>query len=97
VTGFQPPGAVDFQQTIPVRQLRATVEVHIHYSIEAANPPTGELTEVTRRLALDAVMPAVTRPFWPLVTAAFDKENTRTLAALRRYAEAQSAGPGLAG
>jgi hypothetical protein len=34
VTGFQPPGSLDFHHTIQVRQLRATVDVHIHYSFE---------------------------------------------------------------
>jgi hypothetical protein len=97
VTGFQPPGAVDFQHTIRVRQLRATVEVHIHYAIEAWDPPTGQPAEVTRWLVLDAMMPAATRPLWSLVTSAFDKENTRTMAALKHYAEAQSDGPGLTG
>ena len=32
VTGFQPPGSLDFHHTITVTQLRATVDVHIHYS-----------------------------------------------------------------
>src|SRR5918992_4602122 len=32
VTGFQPPGSLDFHHTIQVRQVRATVGVHIHYS-----------------------------------------------------------------
>jgi hypothetical protein len=31
VTGFQRPGSIDFHHTIHVRQLRATVDVHIHY------------------------------------------------------------------
>jgi hypothetical protein len=35
-------------------------------------------------------MPVVFRPLRPLVTASFDKENVRTMAALKRYAEAQS-------
>jgi hypothetical protein len=34
VTGFQPPGSLDFHHTIQVSQLRATVDVHIHYSLE---------------------------------------------------------------
>jgi hypothetical protein len=86
VTGFQPPGALDFQHTIRVAQLRATVDVHIHYSLEAADGGTA----VTRWLVLDVTMPAVFRPLRPLVTASFDKENVRTMAALKRYAEARS-------
>jgi hypothetical protein len=34
VTGFQPPGSLDFHHTIEVSQLKATVDVHIHYSFE---------------------------------------------------------------
>ena len=86
VTGFQPPGAVDFHHTIHVRQLAATIDVHIHYSIEAG----AGGTVVTRWLVLDVTMPVVFRALRPLVTASFDKENTRTMAALKRYAEAQS-------
>ena len=40
VTGFQPPGSIDFHHTIRVSQLRATVDVHIHYSLEPDNGGT---------------------------------------------------------
>jgi hypothetical protein len=86
VTGFQPPGSVDFHHTIHVRQLLATVDVHIHYSLEAED--AGTL--VTRWLVLDVSMPVLFRPLRPLVTASFDKENVRTMAALRQYAEEHS-------
>ena len=86
VTGFQPPGSMDFQHTIHVRQLAATIDVHIHYSIE----PQDGASAVSRWLVLDVRMPLVFRPLRPLVTASFDKENLRTMAALKRYAEAQS-------
>ena len=89
VTGFQPPGSLDFQHTIGVPQLRATVDVHIHYSLEQHD----ESTQVSRWLVLDITMPAVLRPLRRLITAAFDKENVRTIAALRRYAEAQPPSP----
>jgi uncharacterized protein YndB with AHSA1/START domain len=86
VTGFRPPGSVDFHHTIPVRELAATVDVHIHYSLEAADGGTV----VTRWLVLDVTMPLVLRPLRPLVTASFDKENGRTMAALKEYAESHS-------
>jgi hypothetical protein len=89
VTGFQPPGSIDFHHTISVRQLRATVDVHIHYSLE----PDDNATGVTRWLVLDIAMPAVLRPLRRLITASFDKENVRTMAAVRQYAEAHAAGP----
>jgi hypothetical protein len=93
VTAFQPPGSVDFHHMIHVSQLRATVDVHIHYSLEQQD---GE-TVVSRWLVLDVTMPFVFRPLRPLVTASFDKENVRTMAALKRYAEAQSSVGGQAG
>jgi hypothetical protein len=36
-------------------------------------------------------MPAVLRPLRRLITAAFDNENVRTIAALKQYAEAHTA------
>jgi hypothetical protein len=84
VVGFQPPGSVDFHHTISARQLRATVDTHIHYSFE----PTGAGTRVTRWLLLAIDMPLVLRPLRRLIISAFDKENVRTMAALATYAEA---------
>ena len=86
VTGFQPPGSVDFHHTIHVSQLRATVDVHIHYSLAAEDGRT----QVIRWLVLDVAMPVVLRPLRALITSAFDKENARTMAALKHYAEAHS-------
>jgi hypothetical protein len=86
VTGFQPPGSIDFRHTIKVRPLRATVDVHIHYSFE----PAGHATLVTRWLVLDFAMPMVFRPLRPAITARFNQENQRTMAAVKRYAEAQA-------
>ena len=91
VTGFHPPGSLDFHHTIAVKQLRGTVEVHIHYSLE---PEDGgrERTRVGRWLVLDVAMPLVFRPLRPLVIRAFDQENERTLAALQAYAETRPGG-----
>ena len=85
MTGFQPPGSVDFHHTIHVTQLRATIDVHIHYSLEA-----DDGTTVSRWLVLDIAMPAIFRPLRPLITRSFDKENVRTMAALKGYAQARS-------
>ena len=84
VTGDQPPGSIHFHHTIRVSQLRATVEVHIHYSFEKM---TG-LPKVIRWLVLDIAMPIVLRPLKTPITSTFDKENARTLAAVKEYAEA---------
>jgi hypothetical protein len=86
VTGFQPPGALDFQHTIHAKPLAATIDVRIHYSLEQQD---GE-TVVSRWLVLDVKMPLVLRPLRPLVTASFDQENLRTMAALKQYAEARA-------
>jgi hypothetical protein len=92
VTGFQPPGSLDFHHTIDVRQLRATVDVHIHYSFEPQDGDPGR-TELKRWLVLDIAMPVILRPLRRFVVSAFDGENVRTLAAVKRYAENH---PGLA-
>ncbi len=85
VTGFQRPGSVDFHHTIAIRQLHATIDVHIHYSLE----PEDASTVVTRWLVLDISIPAAFRPLRPVITARFDKENLRTMTAVRQYAEAR--------
>lgn len=41
VTGFQPPGSIDIHHTISAAQLRATVDVHVHYSLEPGDNATG--------------------------------------------------------
>jgi hypothetical protein len=86
VTGFQPPGSLDFQHTINVGQLMASIDVHIHYCLESRDG----VTAVSRWLVLDITMPAVFRPVQPLITSRFDKENQRTMEALKEYAEAHS-------
>jgi hypothetical protein len=88
VTGFQPPGSLDFHHTIEVSQLRATVDVQIHYSFE----PGDGGTQVTRWLVLDITMPIFSIPLRWLIIRSFDKENVRTIAAVKKYAEAHPAG-----
>jgi uncharacterized protein YndB with AHSA1/START domain len=88
VTGFQPPGSLDFHHTIQVSQLRATVETHIHYSFE---PEPGG-TEITRWLVLDITMPILFGPLRALIIKSFDDENIRTMAAAKQYAEAHPSG-----
>src|ERR1700722_16271685 len=84
VTGFQPPGSLDFHHTIAVSQLRATVDVHIHYSFE----PDQAGTRVSRWLVLDVAMPTLLPPLRRLIVSRFDKENVRTMDAVKKYAEA---------
>jgi hypothetical protein len=91
VTGYQAPGSLDFRHTIDVRPLRATVDVHIHYSLEAADG-AGDATRVGRLLVLDIRMPVATRPLRGLITASFDRENARTMAALTAYGQSHGSG-----
>ena len=88
VTGFQPPGSLDFRHTIHVSQLRATIDVQIHYSLEREPAPESARTKVSRWLVLDISMPALFRPLKTVITGRFDRENVRTMAALKAYAEA---------
>ena len=80
---------MDFHHTIAVRQLKATVDVHIHYSFE---PEDGDerQTRVTRWLVLDIAMPIAMRPLRRFIVSSFDRENVRTIAAAKRYADAHS-------
>jgi hypothetical protein len=59
--------------------------VHIHYSFE----PDDAGTLLTRWLILDFRMPIAFRPLRAAVTSRFDKENLRTMAAVKEYAEAE--------
>ena len=88
VTGFQPPGSIDFHHVIHIGQLRAIVDVHIHYSFESDR----QSTLVNRWLVLDIAMPAILRPLRRLITKSFEKENVRTMDAVKKYAEAHPEG-----
>jgi hypothetical protein len=60
--------------------------VRIHYSFE----PVNAGTQVSRWLVLDIKMPAIARPLRRLIISSFDKENLRTMAAVKKYAEAHT-------
>ena len=83
VIGFAPPKSLDFHHTIKVPVALATVEAYIHYSFESH----GDQTDLTRWLVLDISMPFFTRPLRGVITRTFDRENVRTIAALKDYAE----------
>jgi hypothetical protein len=85
VTGFAPPRSLDFHHRIEVREVRAVVDVNIHYSIEAQ----GDGARLVRWLVLDIAMPAILRPLRPAIIKPFDIENVRTIAALKAYAESR--------
>jgi hypothetical protein len=53
-------------------------------------------TQVTRWLVLDVTMPIPFRPLRRLIIRSFDEENVRTMAAVKKYAEAHPDGiPGM--
>lgn len=89
VTGMQDPGSIDFHHTIKITQVHGTADVHIHYSFEPSESlkPGEAATHVERWLILEITMPVVFRPLRFAITSAFDKENVRTMAALKTYAE----------
>ncbi len=58
--------------------------------------PEGAGTRVSRWLVLDISMPGIFRPLRRLILNSFDKENLRTMSAVKKYAEAHSGdSPGL--
>lgn len=90
VTGFQPPGSLDFHHVIHVRQLRAQVDVRIHYSFERNDNDGNATTRVERWLLLDVTMPRALLPLRAAIIRQFDRENLRTMAAVRAYADAHA-------
>jgi hypothetical protein len=55
-------------------------------------PACGQFGRVCRWLVLDISMPRLFRPLRRLILSSFDKENLRTMAAMKKYAETQSGG-----
>jgi hypothetical protein len=54
--------------------------------------PENGSTRVCRWLVLDISVPRLFRPLRRLILSSFDKENLRTMAAVKKYAETQSGG-----
>jgi len=86
VIGFQRPGSIDFQQTIRVTQLKATVDVRIHYSLE----PDDGGTRVSRWQVMDVYTPRIVRLLRSVIISKFDEEIARTTAAVKEFAESQA-------
>src|ERR1700689_5378455 len=87
VTEYDPPKRIAFHHTMRLKKgpLKANIDVHIRYTLE----PLERATSVIRDLDLTIQMPALVKIAEPLVIWAFNKENVRILAALKRYVEAQ--------
>lgn len=59
--------------------------MRIHYSLE----PEDGGTRVSRLLVLDVNMPTIVRPLRSAIISKFDRENVRTMAAVKEYADAR--------
>jgi uncharacterized protein YndB with AHSA1/START domain len=89
VTEFDPPRHIAFHHTVQLRQgpLNTDVGARIRYIFE----PHDDGTFVERTLVLTFDLHGVARLALPIILLGFRKENDRTLAAVKRYAETQPA------
>jgi Polyketide cyclase / dehydrase and lipid transport len=87
VTGYERPKHISFRHTVQLTQdfLRTNVDARIRYTFD----PKDGGTFVHRRLVLTFYLYGISRLALPLLLYGFRKENNRTLAALKRYVEAQ--------
>ncbi len=83
VTEYDPPKRIAFHHTMALKlvPIGGDADIHIRYTLE----PEGHVTRVIRALDMTMQVPA---PVRPLVIYAFNKENLRILAELKRYVEA---------
>jgi hypothetical protein len=88
VTEYDPPKHISFHHVVQIRRgfLHTDVDARIRYSLQAR----GSSTFVERRLVLMFHLSGILRLALPLLLYSFGKENDRTLAALKRYVEAQA-------
>jgi uncharacterized protein YndB with AHSA1/START domain len=86
VTEFEPPNHIGFHQIVQVRRpISVDVDARIRYSFEAR----GAGTFVIRELRLTWDLPGLFKIATPLLVLSFRRENLRTLAQLKRYAESK--------
>jgi uncharacterized protein YndB with AHSA1/START domain len=85
VTEFRRPEHISFHHTVQLRQglLHTDVDARIRYTFE----PKDGGTFVDRRLVLTINLSGLLKITQPFILHAFRKENVRTLAALKRFAE----------
>jgi len=88
VTEYDRPKHISFHHTVQVRKsfLNTDIDARIKYTFEARDGGT----HVDRRLALAFDLPGVSSLALPILLFGFRRENNRTLAALKRYVEAQA-------
>jgi len=85
VTEFDPPRHISFRHTMALKfgPFSGDADITIRYTFE----PLGRVTRVIRALDMALQVPVLLRPF---VIYAFNKENVRILAELKRHVEAQA-------
>lgn len=84
VTEFDPPKHIGFHHIVQIRRpLELDVDARIRYSLEPRDGGTLVIREL--RLAMD--LPGAFKIATPFVIWSFRRENLRTLAQLKRYAE----------
>jgi hypothetical protein len=83
VTEFERPTAVTFRQPMTLRLRAGTVDVTLRYTL-APSPDTG-VTHVARVVTI--TVPPRLRLIQPVLVRAFRTESTRTLMALKAYAD----------
>jgi uncharacterized protein YndB with AHSA1/START domain len=93
VTEFERPAKITFHQPMTLRLHSGTVDVTLRYALTPG--AVAEATHVARVVTL--TIPASLRLAQPVLVRAFRAESTRTLMALKAYADALPSLPGLLG
>lgn len=85
VTEYDPPKHIAFHHTMALKlgPLIGNSDINIRYTLE----PAGRSTRVIRDLTMAMDVPILLKP---LVVYAFNKENVRILAELKRYVQARN-------
>jgi uncharacterized protein YndB with AHSA1/START domain len=88
VTEYDRPRHISFHHTVQLRRsfLNTDIDARIRYALDPKNGGTF----VNRRLVLTFNLHGASYPTLPVLLYGFRKENNRTLAALKRYVEAQA-------
>jgi hypothetical protein len=89
VTVFERPKRLGFHHTMAFKKgpLRGDADIEILYTLE---PVEGDAIHVMRKLDMAIVIPGIMRLAEPLVLRAFQKENLRIMAELKKYVEGLS-------
>jgi uncharacterized protein YndB with AHSA1/START domain len=84
VTEVERPAKITFHQPMTLKLGAGTIDVTVRYTLM----PAAGLTHMTRVVTLG--IPSSLRLFQPLLIRAFRQESSRTLLALKAYADGQA-------